>query len=134
MRILQGVGHLACEFERQFHWELSLTLEPGSQRPLFHVRHDIVQESVGGARVEDRQDVGMGELSGQLDLAKEAVGTEGLTEFGLENLDRDLSLVLTVAGEHDHRHATPSELTLDGIAVSEGLLEVVQRIGHVYGR
>jgi hypothetical protein len=78
--------------------------------------------------------VGMGELGRDLDLAQEAVGTERLTQLGPKDLYRDQSLVLEITGEKNHRHTTPAELTVDRVAIGEGLGEAVLQIGHVYSR
>ncbi len=51
-------------------------------------------------------------------------------EFGLQHLKRHLALVLEVLGEIDGRHPTATELALDGVAVAQGGLQTVKRVGH----
>ena len=67
--------------------------------------HDVEQEAVGLARVEQRQDVGMLEIGGDLDLGQEALGADDGGELGAEHLDRDVAVVAQVVGEVDRRHA-----------------------------
>ena len=56
---------------------------------------------------------------GGLDLHHEPLGAEHGGEFGLEDLERDLAVVLQVLGEVHGRHAALAELALDAVAVGE---------------
>jgi len=58
-----------------------------SQRLAVDERHYIVEESVGFSGVEQRQDVGMREVGGDLSLAPEALDAEAGSEFGTQDLD-----------------------------------------------
>ncbi len=46
----------------------------------------------------ERQDVGMLEVRRGLDLSQEPLGTDDCCEFGLQDLQRDLALVLDWVG------------------------------------
>jgi hypothetical protein len=51
------------------------------------------------------------------DLLYEPFGTEHRGEFGLEDLERHLAMVLEVFGQVHRRHAASPELALDEVAV-----------------
>ena len=51
-------------------------------------------------------------------------------EFGPQDLDGDLAVVLEVVGEIDRGHAAGAELALDAVAVGQGGRELGQRVGH----
>ncbi len=76
------------------------------------------------------QDVGVLQVGGDLDLVQEALGTKHGSKLGLENLHRDLAVVLHVVGEVDRCHTTGPELALDGVAVGEGDCETARLLGH----
>ena len=60
------------------------------------------------------------EIGGEADLLEEAFGAEDGGEFGAEDFDRDLAIVLAVAGEVDRGHAARAELAFDEIVRGEG--------------
>ena len=64
------------------------------------------------------------EARGDLDLREEALDTEHGAERGIEDLERDLAVVLAVTREIDRRHATAREFALHGVAAREGDLQV----------
>ena len=84
----EGVDHLAEDAHRLVDGNAAVAREPLAQGFAFHERHDVVEESLGFAGVEQRQDVGVLELGGDADFAHEAVVSEGRGEFGPEHLDR----------------------------------------------
>ena len=56
---------------------MALAVEPGTQRFARDIRHDVVEQTVSRARVEQRQQVReMLQVGGDLDLRKEALGPE----------------------------------------------------------
>ena len=72
----------------------------------------------------------MGEPSGDLDLAQEALGADGGSELGAQDLERDGPIVPEVAGEIDGGHAAASELALDAVAIGQGGRQEVGRLGQ----
>jgi len=84
------------------------------------VRHDIVQQPVGGARVVHREDVRMLEIGGGPDFSREPVHAECFSELRPEDLYRDRAIVPEIAGKVDGRRAAFTELALDVIAVVQG--------------
>ncbi len=64
----------------------------------------------------ERKDVGVLEVGRRLDLSEEPPGTHYRCEFGLQDLQCNLALVLQVIGQVDGCHAALAQLTLDGVA------------------
>jgi hypothetical protein len=117
--VVQCRGDLLGDPNRVGDRDDGLTPEALAQGAAAHVRHHVVQEAVGFAGVEQREDVGVVELCGDSDLAQEPVGSYGSRQVGLEHLDCHRALVLAVLGEVHGGHATASEFMLDGVAVRE---------------
>ena len=82
----------------------------------FDVGHHVKEERVRLAGIEQWEDVRMTEVGGRLDLGQEAFGSDHGGQLRLQNLQRDLALVLEVVGQVDRGHATLTKLTLDGVA------------------
>ena len=54
-----------------------------------------------------------------LDLDDEPLGTENRGQLGLEDLQRDVAVVLEVRGEIDRGHPAGAELALDGVPAGQ---------------
>jgi len=78
--------------------------------------------------MEERQDVGVLHLGRGLDLDDEPLGAEDGGKLGLQDLDRDLAVVLQVLGQVDGGHATLAERPLDSVAAGQRLIEATGRI------
>jgi len=134
VRVAQRGGHFAgdpqCVLERQ----LLLACQSLTQRLALDVRHDVVQEASGLARIVERQDVWMGQAGDGLDLAEEPVGPEGHSELRPEHLDGDRAAVLQVLGEEDDRHPALAQLPFDRVALGEGGPETDEEVYHVGSR
>ena len=85
------------------------------------VRHDVVEEAVGLARVVHRQDVRMAELRRDLDLAQEPVGAERGGQLRPHHLHRHLAMVLQVRGQVHRRHPALAQDPLDLVAAGQRL-------------
>jgi hypothetical protein len=72
----------------------------------------------------------MGEPSGELDLAEEAVGTEDGGQLGPKDLEGDRAVVLEVLGEIDRGHAAAAQLALERVAIGEGRGQAVEVRAH----
>ena len=118
--VREGVGHLAEDAHHVGDGQLADPVDPGPQRLAVDVGHDVEEEAVAGARVVQRQDVGMGEARGDFDLAEEAVVPEHGGQLGPQHLDRHLAVVAQVFRQVDGRHATGAQLALDAILAGEG--------------
>src|SRR3989449_3688920 len=79
--VLQGVSHLAGYDQRLLNRQPMLPVEPVAQRLALDVRHGVVEKPGCFSRVEKRQDVGVVEPGGELDLPQEALGAQGQREL-----------------------------------------------------
>ncbi len=124
--IVQGVGHLAGDAERFLDRELLLPQQPAPERLAVHIRHGEPELPVGLARVVHHQDVGMLQPGAEPDLAEEPLGAQDLGQVGMEDLERDRSVMLQVVGQKDGGHSAASQLPLDPVAVGQRRLEAIQ--------
>ncbi len=58
-------------------------------------------------------------VRGRLDLGQEALRPDDGRELGLQDFQRDLTLVAEVLGQVDRGHAALAELALDAVAALE---------------
>ena len=129
VRVLQGRGGVPGDADRLLDRKQLLAVEPLAQGFARDVGHHVEQEPLRFARVVQRQDVGVIQLGGNLDLAEKPVGPDGGRQLGPEHLHRDLAAVLQVVGEIDRCHAAAPELLLDGVAAGEGGVEALELPG-----
>ena len=97
VRVVERVGDLARDPHRVVDRELLLAVEPVAERLALDERHDVVEEAVGLARVEQREDVRMLQIGGELDLGEEPLGAEHRGELGVQHLERDVAVVPQVS-------------------------------------
>ena len=128
--VVQRRGDLGGDPDRVGHGELLLPVEPAPERLPLDEGHDVEEEAVGLARVEQRQDVRVLEVGGELDLGQEPLGADHGRELRAQQLERDLAVVLQVLREVHRRHAAGADLTFDPVAVGERYLEAVLQLGH----
>jgi hypothetical protein len=128
--ITQGGGHVTGDSKPVSQGELLFPGEPVPQRFPLDVGHDVVEEAGGFPGVEQRQDVGVIQAGGELDFAEEPVGAEHGRQLGMQHLDRHPPLVLQVLRQVHRGHAPAAQLTLDGVAISQGGAETKVEIGH----
>lgn len=126
----QCVGDLPCETDRFLDGQLRLPAQPISQRFALDHRHHIIEEAIGLTRIEQGEDVGVIQSSGNLDFTEESVGGQGGAQVLMENLDRDLTVVLQVFGQVNRGHATTAQLFLDGVPVRQGRPQTFDDISH----
>ena len=104
-----------------------------AQRLARHVRHRIVRHPVRCTRREYRHDVRLLQPRRRRDLAREALGAHAGRQLGRQDFHHDLA-AQCVLTRHEHaRHAAATELTLEGVAVTEGGLELGAEVGHSVG-
>ena len=131
----ERIGRLARDPERVRHGELGLPAEPVAQALAPDEGHGEPEQGRRPghgqlAGIEHREDVGMLEPGGEVDLAEEALGAQGGGELGVEHLDRDRPVVPEVAGEPDGGHAPAAELALERVAVPQTFAQQRHRVGH----
>ena len=132
--VVERVGHLGGDLERLIDTELGLAVQLAAERLALDVGHDVVEEAVGGAGVEEGQDVGMLQCRGGRDFLNEPLGAEHGGELRLQHLERDLALVPEVLGQVDRGHSPLTQLALDSVAVGEGAGEALELLRHVAGK
>jgi hypothetical protein len=117
--------------------QLRLPLEQGGQIRTLHVLHRQVERAVDLAQVVDADDVGMGDLARELQLALEPVFE--LAKFRLlgarvdaNQLQRDRRAEGLIPGLINGRHAAGAEHADDGVAAAEMMarLEEVHASRH----
>ena len=106
------------------------SVEAPAERCALHIGHHIEQKPIGLPRLEQRQDVRRLQLRGDVDLAQEAFGADGLRELRAKHLDRDKATMLDVAREVDGGHAAVAEFAVDGVAAGEGDGEAGVDVAH----
>ena len=104
--------------------KLPLARDSVAQGLALDVRHGEPEMPAGVARIEDGEDVRMLESCGELDLAKEALGSQARRQLGMEHLERHRPLVPEVLGEEDGGHAAAPELALDRVAIRQRLAQL----------
>ena len=95
-------------------------------------RHAEPELPVGVAGVEDADDARVLEGLDEPDLAREAVGAEGVAQVGVQDLERDLPIAFDLMREIHGRHAAGAELLLEQVAAREGRVQLRDRVrrGH----
>ena len=105
-------------------------LQPGTERLALDEGHHIPRQALGGAGGEQRNDMGMLEGGGDLDLAREALGLHAGRHFGRQHLHNYRPRQVDLGGQEDPAHPAARELPLDPIGRAEGSLEAVGQVGH----
>ncbi len=116
---LERVAHRDGDAQGFVHGKLLLPADAVGQRLALDVGHHVEEEAVGLTGVEEGKDVGVLQVRGGLDLGEEALGADDRGQFGLEDLDGDLSVVLDVLGQVHRGHAAFAELPLDPVAIGQ---------------
>ena len=111
--------------------KLLLAIEPLSKRLAFDEGHDVEERSARRlSGVEEREDILVLEVRGDADLGEEALDAHHRGEVGVQDLERDVSVVFEVAREIDGRHAPGADLALDDVAIGERTNELVTQLRH----
>ena len=131
VRVVERVGHLHRDAHRLVHAHLRFSIQLAAQRLALDVGHDVEQEAVRGARIEQRQDVWMLERRRGPDFDHESLGTKHGGELRLEDLQGDLAIVPEIACEIHGGHAALAELPFDRIATVEGGVKALHGSVHV---
>ena len=130
VRVRERFGHFAGDLECIVDGQLRLTVQPVAEGFAFDVRHHVVQHPARVAGIVDREDVGMLEAGGELDLAQEPLAAEGHRDLGAQRLQRDESLVSRVARQVDQRHPATAQLPIDHVVLGQRGVQLCKRISH----
>ena len=126
----QGVRNLTGDTDCFADGDLVLAPEAVGQRLAVHVRHGVERHAVHVAGVEQRQDVWVLEMRGDLDLAREPARAQYGREVRFQNLHGNAALELAVARQVDVGHPTAANGSLDLVAVREGPGELSKWLDH----
>src|SRR4029077_1486977 len=77
----EGGEDVPRDLERIVEWELLLAIEPVPQRLALYIGHGIPELAGCLPGIENRQDVGMLELSGEEDFPEEALGAKRVSQL-----------------------------------------------------
>ena len=130
VRVVESSADFVDDAQRLVDRKLVLPVQPVAQGAAGDIRRHVVEGAVRFTRVDERNDVRMGQLGGDADLAKEALGAYRSGEFMLQDLDRNLALVLPLLGQVHGRHTTLAEYALDRVAIGERAGERGLRVAH----
>jgi hypothetical protein len=134
--MIQGISNLPSDLDGVLDWELFLVCEPGAERLAPHIGHDVEEEAVSLTRIEDREDVWMGEIRSGFDPAKESFFSKALGQAGIKDLQGNLAVVLQVLGQVDRGHAAAADLPFDLIGVGQCSIKPLYNLrvgGHLHG-
>ena len=140
VRVRQRVSDLAREPNRLVYRERSVARDAAAQRLTRDVRHHKEERALPLTRVVEGEDVRMLQAREERDLATKALGRLTVGDFGVDELERDLTVVPNVMREVDGRHPASADLAFDLVASGDdcallaGRGERVRRlrvVGHV---
>ena len=134
VRVVEGVGHLAGDADRVVHRELLLAVEPVAQRLALDEGHDVEEVAVGLARVEQRKDVRVLQIGGELDLGEEPLGPDDGGQLGPEHLEGDPAVVAEVLGQIDGGHPAGPDLPVEAVAVGQRRSGAGSSSSGIWGR
>ncbi len=113
--VRERIAHVAQDAHRLAHRQLVVVRQPGAQRLPFHAGHDVVQEIAGRARGEERDDVGVLQLGGELDLALEPLRAHTSRHLGGQHFHHHLASQPHFLGDEHAAHAAAAELGLEAV-------------------
>jgi hypothetical protein len=115
----QRVDHLAQNADGLVHRQLALARQFDPERLAGNERHDVIQEVAVGAGSEKRNDVGMLQAGGELNLALEPFHVDRRPHLGRQELDDDLAAEADFLGEEHPTHAAAAQLLQDAVLVTD---------------
>ena len=118
------------QLDRFLDRELAVARQAVAQRLALDVWHDVVEVVSRLTTVVQRQDTGMLQVGGDLDLAEKSLWPDRCGQRGMEHLDRDLPVMLEVFGEVDRPHAAVAELALEPVALAQSLDQLRRNRAH----
>ena len=130
VRIVEGGGDFPDEAERVGERQHPFAVHPFAKRLPRHVRHDIIEQAVELARIEDRQDVRVSEPGRHANFTMKALGTDIGGDFGAQHLECHTAVVPQVVREVHYRHPAFAELAVDGVAPRQPAVEALLQIVH----
>jgi hypothetical protein len=130
VRVVQRRGDFGCDPERVADGKLLFPGDAVAQGLPLDEGHHVEQIRFRLARVEQRQDVRVLEVGGELDLGQKPLGPDHGGELGPKHLERDAAVVPEVVREVNGRHAAGTDLPVQTIAFSQRRLKPAEQFGH----
>jgi hypothetical protein len=116
VRVGERIGDVAKDVNRLSKGKAPSPPQSRAERFPLDVRHDVEQQGTGRARVEERQDMWMLEVSGEPDLREEPLHANPGSDLGLQHLNGDVALVFQIVRKIDDSHASGAQLAHEPIA------------------
>src|SRR5690348_10528171 len=92
--------------------------------------HDIEQQVVFRASAENRKDVWVLQVGGQLDLLLEPRGADFARELRRKELDHYRAVERGLGGQEQAAHSTAAQLPLYPVGVTDRTLQASQKVAH----
>jgi hypothetical protein len=128
--VCQRVHHIPDQAECLAHRELALPGQFGPKRLPLDERHGEVQDVAGLTGGQERHDVRVLELGGELDLAAEPFDVDRGREVRGQHLDDYLPPKCHLLREIDAAHAAAAQLAEDPVSSAKRSLELVLQARH----
>src|SRR5262245_5891239 len=87
MGMPQGGSHVTHDLHYIVQTQVAFAKQSITKALAFDIGHDVIQQPVGFTRIVQRQDVGMGQPRGNLDLVQEPPRADSPGQLGVEYLD-----------------------------------------------
>jgi hypothetical protein len=113
----EGLRHFGQNPYRVRYRELACSSKSLPQGLALHIGHDVVQEFLRLAGIQERQDMWVLELRCYFYFMKEALRAKACTQFRPEHLNSNHATMLKIAGKVDSGHAPVPELSLEYVSV-----------------
>ena len=128
--VVERVHHVVQHAHDLAHVELRFPFEAGAERFALDEGHGVVEQLVVLAGRQQRDDMRVLELGGELDLTAEAVAVDAGGEVGREHLHDHFPAQRHVGGHEDAAHPGPLKLGAEFIRWGQRFLEVLDEAGH----
>ena len=99
-----------------------------TQRLPFDERHHVVQQSTRLAGIVQREDVRVRQLTRDLNLSLETLGAERSGKVRVKHLDRHVAIHPHVTCGENRRHAAPTYLAIDIVAIAKGSFQAREEL------
>ena len=134
VRVPERVHHVAQDAHGLGDGQLTFPHELGAERFALDVRHCVIQQVARGTCGEQRHDVRVLERGRELDFAAEPLGVDARGEIGGQHLDHYSAAERRLDRQKNAAHATPAQLALDPVGVTEGGLQSGDQLGQTDAR
>jgi hypothetical protein len=118
---VERIGDFGGKAHSLVDWQLPLAVEPRAERFPFDEWHGEPEDIPRSTRVEHRQDMGMLQARSQSNFSLESLWPKDGRQVRAQYLQRYLAVMPQIMCEVDRRHASTAELTLERVAIVQGI-------------